>query len=145
MGSERPYFRIQVYACPAGQEQAALWVLEEAFNAGNAFDDTGCLDFAEPYNAEDMPTGADGEIAQALIAAAPGASWVAWTDPVGTNPGQLRAYTPELGLYGPADCDAGGDVIFTLADVKAAGGRVDLYQAMGGPWKDDFDDWEARQ
>ena len=62
-----------------------------------------------------------------------------WTDPAGNKLGKLHAYTPEHGPYGPADCNAAGDVVFTLEQVtKAVGGEhhVDpkLADAMGYPW-----------
>ena len=59
---------------------------------------------------------------------APGASWLLWEDPFEGSLGSLHAHTPELGDF-DAECGGGGQVLFTLDEVRAA-----LAAAMGHPW-----------
>jgi hypothetical protein len=156
---DRTWFRVHVYACPDDQIEAVAKLLLDDEGLAYEYVDVDVGDngvsLNDPLTAAEWPTDHSIEpLAVKLREAAPGASWVMWTDPASADPGQLCAYVPELGPYGPAACNAGGDVLFTLAQVVAAieqitrpaalSGQVALavYEAMGGPWEYD---WEARR
>lgn len=154
--SGHAYFRVHIYACPEAQVQAVQQVL--AHHLGVLFDDGEPLDLADSYSVEEARTEHISQFVADLRKAGHGASWVMWTDPAGGGLGELHAYTPERGLYGPVSCDAGGNVVFTLAEVaktidsairqgakmplNSSAVSVALHRAMGGPWKDD---WEAHR
>jgi hypothetical protein len=160
--TDRTWFRVHVYACPDDQFEAVAKLLLDDEGLAYEYVDVDVDDIADagvslndPLTAAEWPTEHSIEpLAVKLREAAPGASWVMWTDPSSGGLGQLCAYAPELGPYGPVACDAGGDVVFTLAQVvtaieqgtrpgEASGqGALVVYEAMGGPWKYD---WEAHQ
>jgi hypothetical protein len=90
--------------------------------------DTGWLVPGRRYINTEIPRGSARELAGILREQAPAASWLLWEDPFEGSLGSLHAHTPELGDF-DAECDGGGQVLFTLDEVRAA-----LAAAMGHPW-----------
>jgi hypothetical protein len=78
-----------------------------------------------------------------------------WHDADCGQLGELHAYTPELGLFGPVDCDSSGDVLLSASDLteklsslRGAAGRTyreTLEAALGKRWRLDYDLHLARQ
>src|SRR5262245_44852674 len=155
----RADLRVYVYDCPKSQREAAASYLTTGlrdFQIDWSDSLPPELEMDRPYTLDDAPYGALDQITAELRQAAPGASFMAWTDPAGEGPGQLIAYAPGLGEY-TAACDAGGEPLFSreqitdligqaaqpitgtapaaqLAQIKDA-----VYRAMGGPWLDHFE------
>lgn len=133
------FLRVWVHACPDEQlagaaEALAGHYVEAEYENEPPLD--GGLVLGQRYIRAECYADAAADLAGDLLAKAPGASWLLWADPEGSDLGDLHAYTPELGPY-RADCGAGGDVLFTLDDVRrvlARGG--DFAAAMGEPWLD---------
>jgi hypothetical protein len=141
------WIRVHVYKCPDDQLEAAAVALRDKHDLSYEHADMGGirLDLGEPLacdiNDYEVP-----DIAKDLRDAAPGCSYRIWTDPVEGELGALFAYTPELGMYG-ADCDGSGDAVASLDRVMEVAGkpsvsqiRQALYNALGGPWKADFEE-----
>ena len=143
MGDRTPH-QVYLYNCPPDQAQAATEALAQyTWDEEPAGDGIG--DGA--YACYEKSCGTSGEIAAALTAAAPGASFVLWEDPAYDWLGDVHAHTPALGAF-TASCDANGQPVYTRAEViammrEAASGE-DVFtfmdRKMGGPW---LADWAA--
>jgi hypothetical protein len=152
--SERTWFNLHVYRCPDDQAEAAFAAIRAMELAHEYEDDQprDQLNLRDRYVAREVPADVSFtlNVAKVLHEAAPGASFIAWTEAAGSNLGQLEAFVPRLGRY-HIDCDAGGTALFTAALVEQIVGAVlstgrpreeflSLVQAATGqPW---FSDWE---
>ena len=133
------YLRTYIWACPMEQRRAALGVLRPDAGPGEV------LAMAEAYAEEQVHVGYVHDLADELISAAPGASFVMWADPAWALPGELRAFTPALGDFA-GECTAAGEVIIGLDEVlqiltrarSRRGARSGLHKAMAGPWMEDW-------
>ena len=96
----------------------------------------------ECYQAYEVSCGTADELGGAL-AELPGISFVLWEDPQYQWLGDLRAHTPELGLFAAA-CDANGNVCLQPAELLAIIARHEtkaeivaaVERATGKPWLD---------
>jgi hypothetical protein len=159
--SARTYFRVYVYACPEDQRTAVARLLREQEGLDYEYLDQGPEDKTEISLTEPLSTSewnmdsSSNDLARKLIEAAPGASWRMWHDADCGRLGAFHACTPELGLFGPADCDSSGDVQLSASDLteklsalRGASGRAyreALEAAYGKPWRLDYDLHLARQ
>src|SRR3954453_4851798 len=110
------FLRVWVHACPDEQLAGAAKALDSCcveVEYENEPPLAGGLVLGQRYVRAECYIDAAADLAAELLAEAPGASWLLWADPEGSDLGDLHAYTPELGRF-RADCDAGGDVLFTL-------------------------------
>jgi hypothetical protein len=139
-----------LYACPDDQKQAAVRVLTGEFGLWRPPGPAP----GERYESDAVTEGTACDLRDALLAAAPGASFVMWEDSFDDKPGELCAYAPGLGPFGPRPC-SGSNVLMTLDDIRGAldaaapvvldpGHARDvimtaLEHAMGWPWLDDWD------
>lgn len=131
--SDRSYLQLVIYACPPDQESTLRRIIDENGLARTA---PGEPLIGEWFD-EESPLGAYDEIADALIAAAPGCAFACWNNPKYEIPGGLTQYHPTLGAY-HHDCDAYGEPTFTQSEVE----RFLRLQAprleLGLPWRDAF-------
>ena len=113
-----------------------------------SWDEVPGVDLETGYTAYEASCGTADEVSEALIAAAPGCSFVLWENPSYQWLGTVVARTPELGYFS-GDCDADGTPVFDRDQIiemigKAREAGEDLaehiHKATGGPW---FDDWRA--
>lgn len=151
--SARSFLQAHVYDCPAGQLPAALAVLER-HNLRHENENEGApgqLSLHTRYVDEDMTDTAAETIARELAEAAPGASFVLWTDPPGPALGELRACTPALGMYS-AECNGSGEPLLTPAAIMEVVDkhipstiRYALERACGEPWFSHWDEMAAEQ
>lgn len=159
--SARTFFRIYVYACPESQRAALARLLREEEALDYEYVNQGPeskteISLTEPLSTSEwnMDSGSGGLVG-GLLEVAPGASWQMWRDADCGRLGELHAYTPNLGLFGPADCDSSGDVQLSASDLakklsglRGAAGRTyreTLEAALGTPWRKDYDLHLARQ
>ena len=129
--SDRVALQAWVWDCPPAERASAGEALSKYVEAefeGQISLDTGWLVLGRRYITNEIPRGSARELAGILREQAPGASWLLWEDPFEGSLGSLHAHTPGLGDF-DAECDGGGQVLFTLDEVRAA-----LAAAMGQPW-----------
>lgn len=133
--SDRACTRLIIKSIPEDQVKVATAVLTGFFDV---FDVSSAAELvAGEYVDEEGRLDLSNEIAQALIAAAPGMAFTTWTDPKYEYEGVLSMYTPELGLY-QHGCNADGDATFTAWEIERWLGltMVDLTVKLGKPWTD---------
>lgn len=90
------------------------------------------------YTNRSVPGDAPSDLADELIEAAPGATFIAWTDPAYEWLGTLVRYTPELGRH-EAECTAEGAAVLGEWEILTAlnvGGVGQLKRAVGTPWSE---------
>jgi hypothetical protein len=146
MSEERPFFRLYVHGYLNSEHGPLQALILRWFPADPA--DPVWMD--RSYSIPEIPHRRISELVIELACYAPGTSWEMWTDPVGGELGEYRAYDPELGSFGPADCSAAGDVLIDLDKVnglqKELRGRRSMYEAvfraLAGPWKNK---WEGNR
>lgn len=115
--SDRTNVTVIVYDCPEDQRAAALAAIEET--AGIEFiESSDALAIGDAYYGNEVSGDFSEEVAAALIEAAPGATFAAWTDPAYDWLGLLVAYAPGLGEY-RHDCNANGSAMFSAEEVAA--------------------------
>lgn len=143
--SDRAAVQLHVYDCPDDQ-RAALFAAIEAADLG---EDWGSLASAtdrnaEPlafwptqYTAEEMSCGIVEELANELIAAAPGATFDVWQDPKYEWLGNGVTYAPDLGRFA-YECGSAGAPIFTGEEVLHVYRRKPstLARYVGEPWQE---------
>lgn len=131
-----------IYDCPPDQAWAAWQVidryeLDEDWD-GPAPKDGQLIVGGAPYTHRAAASGeTSNELADELVEAAPGISFLVWTDATVDWLGALVRYTPGLGMF-KADCTTEGDVRFGASEVvrmaKLDIGRVERY--VGLPWEE---------
>lgn len=162
--SDRSYAQVIVYDCPEDQRAEAHAAIYEAFGSEGINEHPSVDTMPESENvmahgrfvpAEELVLGdryGDDEcsldmnetIADALIEAAPGATFAAWVDPKYEYAGALTAYTPALGRFDAA-CDADGNTTITGATVRRLMAdsthdlRDALRAALGLAWDEAID------
>ena len=76
----------------------------------------------------------DDAVPDALVAAAPDATWLGWEDPAAGHLGTLRMHAPGLGMF-LADCDGEGVPVFSTETVRAvAADPAAVDRSVGTPW-----------
>ena len=154
----RTTMRLWVYACPEDQRAAALAAIRDTLGEDACtefgFEVSGELNLAEPYYTPEFLNEGTGEgldLAVALVAAAPGVSFLMRVSPDECEPGAIYAYTPALGHY-HGEINGDSEVVVTLerllplmaipenGDSPGARrrSRDSILQAYGKPWLDDF-------
>lgn len=131
-----------IYDCPQDQARAAWQVIDEAELTedwdGPYAHEGRLIVGGAPYTDRAAASGeASNDLADELVKAAPGISFLVWTDATVDWLGALVRYTPELGIY-KADCITEGDVRFGASemvrmatlDAEAVGRYVGL------PWEE---------
>lgn len=117
--SDRTYFQIVIYAAPA-DERAAIERIFEQYDIG--YGETRDSDgfyrvvLGAQANTHEIRCGSASDIAQELVHHAPRSSWELWEDPAYEWLGDVRRYTPDLGLF-TAECTSEGCPVFTVAEV----------------------------
>lgn len=137
--SDRVAVQAWVWDCPNADRAVVVGALAGYVDAEFANEiglETGWLVLGRRYFTEEISRGSARELAGLLREQAPGASWLLWEDPFEGSLGSLHAHTPALGDF-DAECDGGGQVLFTLAEARAA-----LAAAMGEPW---ITEWASRR
>jgi hypothetical protein len=152
------YAQVIVYDCPEDERAAALAAIAEAFDADIAdlddhptidtrpgtgdygpgrFVDVETLVLGDKYGACECAGDLSETIAAALIEAAPGSTFLTWTDPAYEWLGSLVMYAPELGLFG-SECDANGNAVVAAYEVRRmmAESLLDTEPRYGGRWPD---------
>jgi hypothetical protein len=85
----------------------------------------------------------DDAVPDALVAAAPDATWLGWEDPAAGHLGTLRMHAPGLGMF-VADCDSEGMPVFSTDNMRAvAADPATVDRLVGTPWLTRIDDLRA--
>jgi hypothetical protein len=147
MSDLRSDLRVYVYDCPEDQCDAAGAYFAESgrgfgINWSNVAEPGPELEMDEPYTLSEAPYRALEDVVAELREAAPGVSFMAWSDPDSEGLGELIAFTPALGEY-TGECDSSGDPVVTRSDVKEWARKgtpaADADRELGGPWFDHYD------
>lgn len=140
--SDRAPLQLYVYDCPEDQARALLDVLAETGHLAEGWegDPPDTLRLGELYGDNQATLDTVDNLAAELVERAPGASWVAWSDPAYEWLGTIYYHTPELGLW-HADCDAYGGAVFHLPTVRVVLDADEDTRArlLGLPWVDAID------
>lgn len=141
---DRTFLKCHIYDCPEDQREAARAALEEWGPWGEYEGDP-----ESPVDgwttATDIPCDTVPDIATALRAAAPDASWVTWEEPSIAGAGRAIAFTPALGMY-DGECDRSGQIVIGSSDFEALRAQyadeevliTAIDAALGGPWARDY-------
>src|SRR5438093_1274930 len=137
--------QLEILAIPEDQREAALEVIQAAGLGTDWFGGDSTYPTSVAPGDAFVDGNADGDlpssIADDLIAAAPDAVWVAWTDPKYEWLGEFVAYAPGLGKF-VANSDAQGDPVYGYAEVRDAADKLltgelspaEFDRGIGGPW-----------
>jgi hypothetical protein len=158
--SDRSYAQVIVTDCPEEQRAAARAAIYDAFGSDTLNEeptlDQPILDKPAPlenlitwppnpdlvlgdrYGDEECSLDQNEVIANALIAAAPGCSFAAWSDPKYEFDGAMTMYTPELGRFDGA-CDSNGNIHWTNEEISQFFGATPIpdrvEKALGLTWQ----------
>ena len=130
--------QLMIHDCPDGEAWALSEVLHDRalrVDWDGPTAERGVLHLGEIYTDRSVTGTASQEIAEALIEAAPGATFIVWTDPAYEWLGAMVRYTPELGRH-DADCTAEGSAVFAEQEIcdALAKGREALDALLGTAW-----------
>lgn len=132
--ADRTYFQLTVHHCPEDQVGAVLDIIAEhglhpEYEDGGPREDQLALGLT--YMDDETRCGSADTIAHQLVEQAPQASFELWEDPKYEWLGDLRRYTPQLGVFA-ADCDSEGNAVFTVEKVKNLAALPDTVNAATG-------------
>lgn len=118
------YGQLYLYDVPAGQARPLLdTILDEGLVEDSPVPTsrTHLVLGGEGYRCREVEGGwlRDDLLVDALLAAAPGATWMAWEDPAEGGHGTVCVHVPDLGVF-RADCDKLGTPTFPTHVVEAA-------------------------
>lgn len=126
-----------VHDCPDDQAAALVEVIidhELHVDWDGPLAKAGELHIGTPYTSRGATGDESEHLADALIDAAPGASFTTWTDPKYEWLGVVVRYTPDLGRH-QADCDQQGQAVFGEQEIlRAIGNHPALAAFVGAPW-----------
>jgi hypothetical protein len=146
--SDRAPIQLYVYDCPPEQRAAVKEIIDNeylSFDWGSG-DSEGELRLDGPYTDDDMVLGAEGEIAAAIIKAAPDCTFNIWQDPKYEYMGAGISYTPDLGEFRYV-ADADGNPTF-IADQIAEICEMppeERDKALGKPWTERFRQFRTQE
>lgn len=114
-------FQLFIHDCPDDQAPAlmdAIVTADPALHVGweGPYAERGALNIGVPYTARGTYLDAASDVAEHLIAHAPGAWFTAWTDPDEDGLGEMVRYVPSLGRH-DAECDAEGQAVFREQEI----------------------------
>lgn len=132
--SDRSYTQLIIRAIPDDQVEAASKVLVQFFGTVAT---TAADMVADEYIEADGRLDMAEELADVLIATAPGMAFITWTDPRYEYEGTLVMYAPRLGRF-QNPCNAEGNATFTEYQISGWLGltMTDLLVKLGRPWTD---------
>jgi hypothetical protein len=134
-------FQLTIYDCPDDQRESLVQVIQDLRQDGDfsgapseGFDE---LELMNAYTDGLASLTAHDDYATDIIEAAPGATFVCWTDPKYEWLGGLVMYTPNLGRF-DADCDANGvpaigpyAILQAVVDQPENATRDEILDALG--------------
>jgi hypothetical protein len=136
--SDRTYLQVVVYDCPEAERAAALAAIRETVgDPSNEAPDGDALVLGERYGDDGAIGDSSGDVAAAIIDAAPGSTFATWTDPAYDWLGLLVMYAPDRGRFS-AECDANGNAMVAPHEVRRmmAESLLDTEPRYGGRWPD---------
>ena len=134
MGDWTP-LQVKIYDCPEDQRAAVLDVLRDYSLLQGFCESIGAtLTLGDEYGKHEAAGNESEDLADALLSAAPGATFKTWTDPAYEWLGSGVMYAPGLGRF-DFESDATGTPVFDQGwIVQALATSGDFENKIGMPW-----------